>query len=614
MADKPLKSLKFPNLSDTYTIPQVTTDLTQSGKAADAKATGDAVDELKSAFNAAVEEYADALPMTYSVTQNRINVLSAFYTVKDNILRRVILLEIITDSINSANTWTLATITAPSVAELQTNVNTITYNATSLNGDDISNMTFRQSYGTQGNFMVDTTSAVYNGQGGVIMLTHDQPLTGTTVTPVAETSEPTKLLNAIALHQSIYDAAFKTDGYAFNATTGVVNGYTGWSYVQLRVIGGLSIAVDGLSQSASTLGYGIRDASGAVVVTGGVSNGMIIDIPDDGYYLVFSYPTTDESALTLTPYYKKKVVVLGDSWSDNDPTHTTYTKWTTLLQQDGRFNVLVYAQNGSTITGDTPNYAQNGNVLGQVNKLIADKVENVDTVIMFGGINDFRGGISASSVYGKLTEFYNTLNEVYPTARIIYISNNQIFITKEQLIYFHTIHEYLRENVGLECFNTFGWVKANNYISDSVHVDNEGYKDLYANILSILCGGSVVTVNSEVELSLSSGGDLCGSLTVDERWVNGYPAYSAKLIAYVAALGKSMTRDITATQGFILASVPFTKIVNKHLPSAVGITGAVFMCDCAETFSTANKLNTTNTITVKVPSSNAGTYVTDNFI
>ena len=52
MADKPLKSIKFPGLTDTYTIPQIDTTLSISGKAADAKAVGDELSTIKEDFNA----------------------------------------------------------------------------------------------------------------------------------------------------------------------------------------------------------------------------------------------------------------------------------------------------------------------------------------------------------------------------------------------------------------------------------------------------------------------------------------------------------------------------------------------------------------------------------
>lgn len=47
MANKPLQSIKFPGLSDTYTVPQVDNTLTATGAAADAKKVGDEITNLK---------------------------------------------------------------------------------------------------------------------------------------------------------------------------------------------------------------------------------------------------------------------------------------------------------------------------------------------------------------------------------------------------------------------------------------------------------------------------------------------------------------------------------------------------------------------------------------
>lgn len=47
MANKNLKSIKFPGLTDTYVVPQVDNTLTQTGRPADAKKTGDEITALK---------------------------------------------------------------------------------------------------------------------------------------------------------------------------------------------------------------------------------------------------------------------------------------------------------------------------------------------------------------------------------------------------------------------------------------------------------------------------------------------------------------------------------------------------------------------------------------
>ena len=51
MANKPLQSIKFPGLSDTYTTPQVDATLTTTGAAADAKKTGDEISSIKQDLN-----------------------------------------------------------------------------------------------------------------------------------------------------------------------------------------------------------------------------------------------------------------------------------------------------------------------------------------------------------------------------------------------------------------------------------------------------------------------------------------------------------------------------------------------------------------------------------
>ena len=231
--------------------------------------------DIKSATNALVEKYKGAKPMTYTINNNRVSIVSAFYTIENNILERIILLRIATNSITSANTWTLGHISNP-VAHVGISANAITYNAVSLNGGDISSMTFQQTNGGSGNFQLITTAGVSAGQGGLIMLTHRDALTSTTDTPYKYSQYPQELLNKTLMSIDLFDAFLAYSGYGWHIADAQLKSLSGYSFIQCRVQGGSSIKVSGMSESMSSYGYAIRNSSGTVIASGGESDGMVI--------------------------------------------------------------------------------------------------------------------------------------------------------------------------------------------------------------------------------------------------------------------------------------------------------------------------------------------------
>lgn len=81
MANKNLKSIKFPGLSDTYVVPQVDSTLTQTGRPADAKATGDAI----SALGDSVDTEIDALKEDLSTLDSEGTVPTSEQMLSENV-------------------------------------------------------------------------------------------------------------------------------------------------------------------------------------------------------------------------------------------------------------------------------------------------------------------------------------------------------------------------------------------------------------------------------------------------------------------------------------------------------------------------------------------------
>ena len=138
MANKPLKSITFPGLTDKYTVPQIDDTLAVSGAAADAKKTGDEITNLKAdlnlnldgrtdiAFEAGSFEYfnagqaiTDADYYPFSVTRKRTPATHLIYKTKliafDGFSFQVLKVDI-NDYILSSSGWqTSYTITEPSL-------------------------------------------------------------------------------------------------------------------------------------------------------------------------------------------------------------------------------------------------------------------------------------------------------------------------------------------------------------------------------------------------------------------------------------------------------------------------------------------------------------------
>ena len=410
--------------------------------------------------------------------------------------------------------------------------------------------------------------------------------------------------------KDLYFPALWTNGFiANNGTWSLSLEYTNSSLIPINLIKEFTV------QANKTVNANYYDKNKTHLSTGSFSAGNYdyMDRPNRAEYVRFWFAGNSLDAIndTINIVYganeSKTVVVFGDSWADDDPAHTNYRKWTTHLKECHRYNVLVYAQNGALITGDTPDAGLNGNVLGQVNAFIADNISHVDTFIINGGLNDFRDGVASGYVCLAIKGFIDTLKPLYPKARIIYIANHQLYITHEQFEYFNFVVNYARRIDRTQAFTTFGWVNANNYIDDLAHPNNDGHKSVFANILAILEGGDFYYVTNKYTYS-QTGFDF----QLQETWADGKPLYSANCVCYAAIMGQTVSITVPASEKALCGSFPFTKHLHKVQPSTITQVDCVLDSVCNETFNTTHKINDTNTFSIMTPATGTGAYKSGN--
>lgn len=219
----------------------------------------------------------------------------------------------------------------------------------------------------------------------------------------------------------------------------------------------------------------------------------------------------------VTDLEKRKVrniIILGDSWSDVDQEGGN-TKWPAVLEnQLPELQIHNYAKGGSRIVGED-NYALNGTVGGQIAAAIADisyDHDYIDTIIIFGGINDFRSESNVNNQYA-----YNVANDIkakingrlrpnFPNADYVYICNNSIPASHKQYMFGKKVCDFLKLLTGCRTYSTIGWVNTGYYNSDHIHPNENGHLLLLGNLKAILFGGNISYVwPNQASVSVTDG-------------------------------------------------------------------------------------------------------------
>ena len=259
-----------------------------------------------------------------------------------------------------------------------------------------------------------------------------------------------------------------------------------------------------------------------------------------------------DHSVKLTDLENTNVLIFGDSWSDTRPSATTYTKWPIPFAAMTHTNIFNYARNGSTLSGTTPVYSENGNVLGQINNALLDTTYDhncVSLIIIMGGVNDFRSSVSSTSVIEQMTLMVNTLKQNYPHARIVLMLNFSVSITHDMWAWIQTIKRNVKVNTGIQAYSMCGWLQLSNFISDWIHPNDAGYREICSNVLAACFGGVFNYIPCASNMSADGDSLTAIEYFTDDTYKREFIASTNSSTAHVTTFGNTKADNKTPMAG-----------------------------------------------------------------
>ena len=223
----------------------------------------------------------------------------------------------------------------------------------------------------------------------------------------------------------------------------------------------------------------------------------------------------------LESHVGTEFIVIGDSWSDTDPSTTTYIKWPITFQKYTRMNIHNYARNGASVVGSTPDPGKSGNFLGQVNKAIADTSfdhSKVELIVIMGGVNDYRSGRTFSDVAEAWSGHIASLTTAFPKARVVSFLNYQIFLSRDEWNWTNLAKRIIRERSGCPVHSMIGWVSGSQFIADKVHPNDAGYRQLCSNMIACCFGGNPVFVSTTTRKTVAGSDGASMDFIISEHF------------------------------------------------------------------------------------------------
>lgn len=261
----------------------------------------------------------------------------------------------------------------------------------------------------------------------------------------------------------------------------------------------------------------------------------------------------------LESHVGTEFIVIGDSWSDTDPSTTTYIKWPITFQKYTRMNIHNYARNGASVVGSTPDPGQSGNFLGQVNKAIADTSfdhSRVGLIVIMGGVNDYRSGRTYSEVAEAWSGHIASLTAAFPKARIVSFINYQIFLSRDEWNWTNLAKRITRERSGCPIHSMIGWVSGSQFIADKVHPNDAGYRQLCSNMIACCFGGNPVFVSTTIRKTVEGSGKASMEFIISEHFAEDAMIRSIQTINSGISSEQTFTFSLDNNTG-LTSNAPF---------------------------------------------------------
>lgn len=261
----------------------------------------------------------------------------------------------------------------------------------------------------------------------------------------------------------------------------------------------------------------------------------------------------------LESHVGTEFIVIGDSWSDTDPSTTTYIKWPITFQKYTRMNIHNYARNGASVVGSTPDPGQSGNFLGQVNKAIADTSfdhSRVELIVIMGGVNDYRSGRTFSDVGEAWSGHIASLTAAFPNARIVSFLNYQIFLSRDEWNWTNLAKRIIRERSGCPVHSMIGWVSGSQFIADKVHPNDAGYRQLCSNMIACCFGGNPVFVSTTIRKTVAGSGGASMDFIISEHFAEDAMIRAIQTINSGISKEQTITLSLDNTTG-LTSNAPF---------------------------------------------------------